>query len=104
MTKNADVVRIEIMPQARRQLFAAYAWWRGHRDKAPDALENDMSEALEKISTSPGTGKFVGHQRKGIVRRYLLERVRYYLFYRINSNGDIDILQLWHTSRRPPKR
>jgi plasmid stabilization system protein ParE len=46
----------------------------------------------------------MGHQRKGIVRRYSMERVNYYLFYRINSTGDIDILQLWHSSRRPPKR
>jgi plasmid stabilization system protein ParE len=33
-----------------------------------------------------------------------MERVSYYLFYRIRTNGDIDILQLWHASRRPPKR
>ena len=85
-------------------MFAAYDWWRRHRDKAPDALENDLAEALEKIRSSPSTGKFMGHQRKGIVRRYLMERVHYYLFYRINSTGDIDILQLWHSSRRPPKR
>jgi len=25
------------------------------------------------------------------------------IYYRINANGDIDILQLWHSSRRPPK-
>jgi len=43
-------------------------------------------------------------QRSGVVRRYLLERVRYYVFYRVKPNGDIDILQLWHSSRRPPKR
>jgi plasmid stabilization system protein ParE len=97
-------VHIEVKPLAERQLVAAYRWWRKHRDKAPEALEEDFAEALRRIGDSPGIGKFVKRQRGGIVRRYLMERVRYYLFYRINPTGDIDILQLWHSSRRPPKR
>lgn len=97
-------MQIDIKPLAERQLVAAYPWWSKHRDKAPDALEEDFAEALKRIGELPRTGKFVRHQRDGVVRRYLMERVRYYLFYRVNANGDIDILQLWHTSRRPPKR
>jgi plasmid stabilization system protein ParE len=97
-------VRIETKPRAQRQLIAAYRWWRKHRDKAPEALEEDFAEALTRIGESPHIGKFVKHHRDGVVRRYLMERVSYYLFYRIRTNGDIDILQLWHASRRPPKR
>ena len=97
-------MRIEIKPLAERQLVAAYRWWRKHRDKAPEALEDDFAEALRRIGESPRTGQFVKHQRDGVVRRYVMERVRYYLFYRVRPNGDIDVLQLWHTSRRPPKR
>jgi len=98
------VARIELSRRARRQLFAAHYWWRKHRDKAPEALEEDFAEALRQIGESPRIGKFVKHQRGGVVRRYLMERVRYYLFYRIDPTGDIEIIQLWHTSRRPPKR
>jgi len=97
-------VQIEIKPRAQRQLVSAHRWWRQHRDKAPEALQEDFAEALSRIGEAPRTGKFVKHQREGVVRRYLLERVKYYLFYRINTNGDIDILQLWHASRRPPRR
>ena len=96
-------MRIEIKPRARLQLIAAFRWWKTHRDKAPEALEEDFADALSRIEEAPRTGQFVKHQREGIVRRYLLERVKYYLFYRINTNGDIDILQLWHASRRPPR-
>jgi plasmid stabilization system protein ParE len=85
-------------------LRAAYRWWRKYRNKAPDALEEDFAEALARFAEAPRTGKFVKRQRDGVVRRYLMERVRYYLFYRLRENGDIDILQLWHSSRRPPKR
>jgi plasmid stabilization system protein ParE len=75
-----------------------------NRDKAPHALEEDWAEALTFIGDHPNVGQFSSRQRRGIVRRVELERSRYYLFYRINRNGDIDILQLWHASRRPPKR
>jgi hypothetical protein len=57
------------------------------------------------IEREPGCGKLIGRQRAGTVRRLTLERTRYYLFYRVNNTGgNIDIVQLWHSSRRPPKR
>ena len=90
--------------RAQRQILRALSWWARHRDKAPDALEDDLSNAFAFIAENPQAGKFMGRQRRGVVRRIELDRSRYYLYYRININGDIDVLQLWHSSRRPPKR
>ena len=95
---------VVVTPRARAQILRALRWWATNRDKAPDALEQDWSDALTSIANVPHGGKFSGRQRRGIVRRVELARTRYYLFYRINPTGDIDILQLWHASRRPPKR
>ena len=96
--------RVAVTARAQRQILRALSWWHTHRDKAPGALEDDWLEALALIASAPHLGKFSSRQRRGVVRRVELERSRYYLFYRINLKGDIDILQLWHTSRRPPKR
>src|SRR5436309_15612617 len=96
--------RVIVLPRAQRQILRALRWWALNRDKAPDGLEEDWAEALAFIANNPNAGQFSSRQRRGIVRRVELERSRYYLFYRINTNGDIDILQLWHASRRPPKR
>ena len=96
--------RVVVTPRAQKQVLRALHWWARNRDKAPDALEDDWVEALEFIANNPQAGHFSRRQRRGIVRRVQLDRSRYYLFYRVNTNGDIDILQLWHASRRPPKR
>jgi plasmid stabilization system protein ParE len=95
--------RVVVTPRAQRQILRALRWWARNRDKAPEGLEEDWVEALALVGDSPHVGKFSSRQRLGIVRRVELDRSRYYLFYRINTNGDIDILQLWHASRRPPR-
>ena len=33
------------------------------------------------------------------VRRVLLARVRYHLYYRLRTNGSVDVVACWHTSR-----
>jgi len=33
----------------------------------------------------------------------MLDRIRYYLYYRVNANGDVEVLSVWHASRRPPR-
>jgi hypothetical protein len=35
------------------------------------------------------------------MRLLTLERIRYYLYYRVNGDT-IEVAVLWHTSRRPP--
>jgi plasmid stabilization system protein ParE len=94
--------RVIVMPLAQRQLNAALRWWLRNRDKAPNALEDDFAEALELLADRPGTGWFHGRRRRGVVRRVLMGRVRYYVYYRITAKGVVEVLQLWHASRRPP--
>jgi len=33
----------------------------------------------------------------------LLERIRYYIYYRISARDDVEIISVWHASRRPPR-
>ncbi len=92
---------LTIRPRARRQLQAAERWWVQHRDKAPDAFDEDIAAGFASIAANPHV-----HQRvhgKPSMRRILLERIRYYVYYRIMESGDIEVLSLWHASRRPPR-
>ena len=72
-----------------------------HRDKAPDAFDDDMDAAFTAIAANPSIYPWF-NARRGI-RRMLAERIRYYIYYRINALGDIEVLSLWHASRRPPR-
>ena len=92
---------IVLSRRARRQLFTALGWWYSHRDKAPNAFDEDLNAAWELLSSAPDVGKAVSARRPG-VRRLLMERVRYYVYYRVTDSGVVEITAIWHSSRRPP--
>lgn len=91
---------IVLSRRARRQLFTALGWWYSHRDKAPNAFDEDLNATWEILSSAPEIGKAVNSRRPG-VRRVLMERVRYYIYYRVSENT-IEVISIWHSSRRPP--
>jgi plasmid stabilization system protein ParE len=94
--------RIRISSLAIRQFDRASAWWRRNRHKAPDALDVDFDEGLEVIRENPDIGRPVP-ARPGM-RRLWLERIRYYIYYRVRPEDDIvEVTAFWHASRRPPR-
>ena len=53
---------------------------------------------LNILSTQPGVGAPARRGRVKGLRRVSLRRVRYYIYYRV-SEGFLDVLAFWHTSR-----
>ena len=88
-------------PRAGRQADDAAAWWREHRSKAPNAFAEELERALELIAAEPGVGARARNARLAGVRRVLLHRVRYYLYYRIVEAPErlVQILAVWHAQR-----
>jgi len=95
-------VKLLLRRRAGRQIDAAKAWWVRNRDKAPQAFDEEINRAFAVIAESPTIGIIQRTRRSGVVRRITLERIRYYLFYRIRRDS-IEVILLWHTSRRPPR-
>ena len=93
-----DVV---IMPRARHQIESAANWWNDHRDKAPEAFEEDLSSGIAAIAENAATGTIV-KRGKFTVRRILLTRIRYYLYYRVRDEI-VEVISVWHSSRRAPR-
>lgn len=91
-----------VRPRAQRQIDAAMNWWLGNRDKAPTAFIDDLGETLGLIAHNAGIGVPVRTRRPG-VRRVLMERVRYYLYYRLLPDDTIEVIFVWHASRRVPR-
>lgn len=82
------------------QIRTAAEWWLQHREKAPDAFADDLERGLELIALLPSVGEAVPHSRLAGIRRLLLGRVRYHLYYHHEAEGDsVDVLALWHTGR-----
>jgi plasmid stabilization system protein ParE len=94
--------RLIVSPRARRQLDRALTWWVKNRDKAPEAFDEDVEETFELIVHHAGIGQPV-RARKGMIRRVLMPRVRYYVYYRLTERDELVVLAVWHASRRPPR-
>ena len=81
---------------------AARRWWLANRDKAPEAFDEDIDKAYELITEMPYIGKPWRMRSGKYIRRLTLDRIRYYLYYRVHP-GRIEVTFFWHTSRRPPR-
>ena len=89
--------RIRISGRAAAQIEKAARWWRKHRDKAPTAFNDDLEHAIDVIRSNPTIGQSV--DRRPGVRRYWLDRVGYFIYYREPVDGVVEISALWHGSR-----
>jgi plasmid stabilization system protein ParE len=97
--------RLRVGPRADRQIRAAAQWWTDHRTKAPDAFVDELEAAFALIEELPYAGEAVRHARVSGLRRVLLGRVRYHLYYRVSEDMvAVEVLALWHTSRGTPPR
>jgi plasmid stabilization system protein ParE len=88
---------VEFVPRAARQAAEAEEWWHAHRDKAPHAFHEDLSELLTMLEHMPRAVGAAVNQRPG-VRRAVLRRIRYAVYFTVEGSTVL-ILAVWHTSR-----
>ena len=97
-------MKFKVAARADRQIRKADAWWRKNRLFAPLLFAEELEAAFELLAQFPQAGEAVSHRRIGGLRRVLLSRVQYHLYYTYAAEKVIEVLALWHTSRRtmPP--
>jgi plasmid stabilization system protein ParE len=94
---------VRFSPQALSQAQAAHAWWRKNRPRAPRLFRDELAEALELLRTAPTAGAPYPHRRLRDVRRVILQRSRYYVYY-VMGPGEVTILAVWSALRgRAPR-
>ena len=94
--------RIVVMPRARDEILRIGAWWKKERRLAPDSFSRELRAAMALLRALPNAGRLCDAPGFEEVRRLLLRRTRYYLYYRFDdSRKTIIILTIRHTSRGP---
>ena len=64
------------------------------------ALADDLERAFELIAAQPGIGARARNPKKEGIRRLLLSRTGYHLYYQVNAEaGRVEVLALWHSRR-----
>jgi toxin ParE1/3/4 len=80
-------------------LIEAAGWWQENRPEAPGMLDEEVERVLQRIAEHPRSGAVV---RGREVRRVVLRRTGYLLFYRVRPRaGRIEVVSLWHGRRAP---
>ena len=96
---------IRISPRAARQIEQASDWWNQNRSAAPNLFSLELERGFLALSSFPRAGEGVTHSRIPDLRRILLSAVQFHLYYTIaEDEAIVEILELWHTSRKPRPR
>ena len=94
-------MKFKVAARADRHIRIADAWWRKNRPYAPAMFAENLESAFELIEVFPFAGEAVESRRRSGLRRLLLTQVQYHLYYTIAvDTGIVEVLALWHTSRR----
>ncbi len=91
-------LRVRVSARAASQVRRAAEWWDENRPAAPDAVRIDIGAALAILAQTPGIGASCAGSRTPGVRRLLVGRIRYFIYYRASQNT-LDVLAVWHASR-----
>lgn len=92
---------IVILPSARRQILRASDLWRQSHPAAPRLFDEELDRALLRLADNPRLGMRAPWSRPLEVRRLLLRRVEYVVFYRVRPRAQrIEVLALWYARRR----
>ena len=80
------------------------SWWRKNRPAAPEAFENELDEALERISATGNVGTVYEEANLDApVRRVLLPKTKNHVYYSVKGD-EVVVISIWGAPReRGPK-
>jgi plasmid stabilization system protein ParE len=99
---DGDLWPLLISDSARREIAEAQQASLQHRETVPEALGEELRATFELLLERPPIGPLVPTRKRKFMRRIYLPQTRYDVYY-LNSAPGIEILALWHASRRPPR-
>lgn len=87
---------VRFTPRAEHELAGAFKWYDLRRSGLGEEFLEEISEAVALLRRSPDIGTCVA----GVVRRYLLRRFPYGVFYGVDD-GTVVIVAVIHAHRDP---
>lgn len=89
---------VKVSARAASHIRRAAEYWAENRLAVPGAVQTDIGDALALLAEHPGLGAAYQGVRTEGVRRLLVGRIRYFIYYRA-THDTLDILAVWHVSR-----
>ncbi len=93
-------MRIRVVPSAQQQIRDAISWWEANRPAAPNAIRDELRRAFRFLRAQPRMGARARNPGLESVRRVLLSRVRYHVYYRVvDATDTVEVLAFWQAQR-----
>jgi plasmid stabilization system protein ParE len=93
-------MRVELAPRALAHVRQIETWWRANRPAAPTLFSDELIRLFERLAegTAPGVKYPFGGAFE--VRRALLARSRYHVYYSLEREEDlVKVRAVWHAAR-----
>jgi plasmid stabilization system protein ParE len=87
-----------ISRRAAREIDRIAEWWAANRPAAPGAVRQDLEAVFALLVEQPGIGTEVPEASAPHVRRFYVDRIRYWIYYRVRGQR-LEVVSVWHASR-----
>lgn len=85
---------------AAEQAQVVNHWWMKERPSAPDLFSDELTHAVERLTSMPGSGAVFDSTSVLGARRILLPRCGYHVYYMLDSKKrEVLIRAVWHSAR-----
>lgn len=92
-------MKLRLSLAAAVDIRTANAWWRTNRPEAQALLHEELRRAFRILKAQPFTGVRLAGESSEAIRCIFLRGTRYQLYYSVSAE-EIEVLRLWHASRR----
>lgn len=97
--------QVRLLELAKTNIEEIAAWWSTHRPKHPDLPAEELRSATRTLAGFPNAGGRVQSRRARGIRRLLLPRSQYWIYYEVDEDlEEVRIFAVWRTARgkKPP--
>lgn len=92
--------RVELAPEALEHAYAIDEWWRANRPAAQDLFVAELTVALERLEVSPLSCARYDEAAVTGLRRLLLPRTRYHVYFTVVEDGPVvRVHAVWHSAK-----
>jgi plasmid stabilization system protein ParE len=92
--------RVGFSRVAAAQVDTIESWWRENRPAAREMFRREIETAVRLLETSPLIGKSYAEAPVPDVRRMLIGRSRYHVYWEVDAtSGAVTILAVWYAGR-----
>lgn len=98
-------MKVRATRRAKREIARAALWWSRNRPEAPLMFLDELEAAERHLCTAPISGQIYGYRKNRLIRRWLLEKTEYHVYFSVNRAARVVMLHsVWGARRgRGPK-